>query len=186
MTEEEWGASLWHGMTDTELVDELFATIWMIGDYLDGPFEMTDARSLTPVGAIARIVHNTGLMEKARKAEADKADVWFFGPIGRAGHYWWETEHKTMKSRSLAGPEGFPWPGIDGVFTNKDDKTQSVWTITQEHGWTVVAFHDYTVDNRGGSNANFVVNATVGYGQAIDLARDKFPGIVERLRYDRV
>lgn len=73
-----------------------------------------------------------------------------------------------------------PEAQIDGRFTPKSTTEQGLYTQTQQQDWLILAWHDYTVDKRLGSNS---VLLGQGYASAAELiadARIKFPSVMRR------
>lgn len=112
-------------------------------------------------------------------APADAVGVYLFGcRYGQAGHFWWP---RRMKGTAIGGPVGFPWERVDGALTPKDRARQGSAALHHLNGWTALAFHDYLIDSRPGSNTVIAVNAEVTAEDAIALALAHFPDIAERL-----
>lgn len=114
--------------------------------------------------------------------------VLYFGAIGRAGHYVWMNEHQTSRDHwNAVGP----WKQIDGALTpGRRSRSGRLETrgeqgdaaLHHKDGWTALAFHDFTVDERGGSNSAFFVHrADLTADEVLDAARAVFPRVVERV-----
>ena len=108
--------------------------------------------------------------------------AFYFGTVGRAGHYWHD---ETLRHARFDGPwpgkpSGYPWPYVDGHFTESKGK-QGVASVHHSEGWTVLAMADYTVDSRPGSNSVFVFDATLDWDEALIAAKERFPRIVARI-----
>ena len=69
---------------------------------------------------------------------------------------------------------------LDGTFAPTDARTGAP-KITDFNGWTVLAFHDFTVDSRGGSNGAFIVEGNHTTAWIWREARRAFPHVVDRL-----
>lgn len=84
--------------------------------------------------------------------------LFFFGCLDQVGHYW--------AHRNGERPAEIPaavYNKIDGSFTPTNNKAQGIGKVTKEGTVYVIAWHDYTVDKRGGSNSNII-----GYGYSED------------------
>ena len=107
-------------------------------------------------------------------------NVYLFGcRYGEAGHFWWP---RRMTGSSIGGPVGFPWERVDGALTPKHSATQGAAALHHLNGWTALAFHDFLIDSRGGSNTVIAIDAEVSAEEAIALALAAFPDIAARLR----
>ncbi len=97
------------------------------------------------------------------------------GPM--AGHYF----HTPGQRRSLDVPDGCPWEQIDGHLTNKVDRRQNSWAIHHKDGWTALAFHDYSIDSRPGSNTVVLLDYSADYDQAFAAFALAYPEWVARM-----
>ena len=89
--------------------------------------------------------------------------LFFFGCIDQVGHYW----AKDTGERPPELPEKLYRGGIDGKFTPANNTGQGAGKITKEGSLYIIAWHDYTIDKRGGSNSNIV---GYGYHEHPDIA----------------
>lgn len=103
--------------------------------------------------------------------------VWFFGCVRRAGHWYWTPELE----RVYAGNSDRPTPfEVDGKFT-PTLTAQGAARLVHVDGWTVLAFHDYTVDSRPGSNGAFLARGSLDCEALLLLASEHFPQLLERV-----
>lgn len=81
-----------------------------------------------------------------------KSESVYFGCWGGKGHYFWNARgDRTMAYRNAI--EGLPWQSVDGCLTPTSSREQGAAALHHEQGWTALAWHDYTVDSRPGSNS---------------------------------
>jgi hypothetical protein len=107
--------------------------------------------------------------------------LYYFGCIGNVGHYFWYNNSNSTDSRSIRieGVNMKICSYLDGNFTPADP-TPGKYNDCIIPPLRIVAWHDYSVDKRGGSNS-----VLVGYGYAnaeemIDDAIVKFPAVMNR------
>lgn len=111
----------------------------------------------------------------------------YFGCVGRSGHYLFGKGEVSVKQYDLRFPdanhhlvEAFYRGGmLDGVLTPKD-AAQGKYQESIIPPFRLVAWGDYTVDSRGGSNS-----VLIGYGyesaeQMLDDAPKCFPSVMAR------
>lgn len=112
----------------------------------------------------------------------------YFGCIGVAGHYLWLTEGHTAGGhgsifRSRSGIEGISESFIncmDGVYVPGHTREQGQYQVSVVPPFCIVAWHDFTVDKRPGSNSALL---GIGYGGVEDIFADaivKFPSVMKR------
>lgn len=113
-----------------------------------------------------------------------KKILFYFGCIRGAGHYLWQSPGSTIYARAAAshipGANNKLFECLDGVFAPGGTTQQGVYQVSIIPPVTIVAWHDYTVDSRPGSNS-----ALVGYGynsaeEIIEAAKKLFPGVMSR------
>jgi hypothetical protein len=77
---------------------------------------------------------------------------------------------------------GFPWAGggIDGKLTPRASRKQGAAALHHLDGWTALAWHDYSVDSRGGSNSVVFLPGTLTFEAATEEGRRLFPHVFER------
>ena len=110
----------------------------------------------------------------------------YFGCIGQSGHYLWVSEHYSVSNVSaLKHHTGITMVNerflhfMDGAFVPPSGK-QGVFRESIVPPFRIIAWSDYTVDSRPGSNS-----ALLGYGYAnadeilID-AINHFPSVMQR------
>jgi len=98
---------------------------------------------------------------------------YYFGCWVRVGHY-------LHNKSGLRINRVFPFGHIDNTFclTTGDENVAS---LTQSHGWSILAMRDYSIDKRPGSNAAFIAKGELTTGQMFDFAKQFFPQIAGRL-----
>lgn len=110
-----------------------------------------------------------------------KKHLYYFGCIGNVGHYFWTSNAWSSDSRStrIDGVNTKILERLDGAFTPADP-TEGIYNDCVIPPLRIVAWHDYSVDKRPGSNS-----VLVGYGyetaeEMIDDAVVKFPSVMNR------
>lgn len=98
----------------------------------------------------------------------------YFGCRSGLGHFF---HVKGQRRRSLSATEcGLPWPKVDQKLTPKSSTNQGDAALHHLDGWTAIAWHDYRIDSRPGSNgAAFLPTPDLTFDEAVELARATFP-----------
>jgi len=81
-------------------------------------------------------------------------DAYYFGPVDRAGHYFWTTTGQRLIS-TLPSDLDLPWEQIDGTLLPKDSQEQGYGQFHIKSPWVALSIHDYTEDPRPGSHSTF-------------------------------
>lgn len=84
--------------------------------------------------------------------------LFFFGCDDSAGHYLFPSLRDSDKAQ-MPGANFKIIKNIDGLFTPEDDKSQGAGQYFKIGPLSIIAWHDYTIDKRPGSNSNLI-----GYG----------------------
>lgn len=108
----------------------------------------------------------------------------YFGTWSQAGHYYWTPNGghpKGEDGRSDSLRYKTPFSPVDGNYTPKCHTKQSTAAIHYRDGWTILAFHDYTVDQRPGSNGAFIFDTELSFERAVAEASERFPTIMRRV-----
>lgn len=107
--------------------------------------------------------------------------AYYFGCCGEKGHYWFAPGPQKPYDRD---PIGFE---LDGVFAPPGSQTngpaQLVYLNGANRTWTVIAFWDNTVDQRGASNSAFALEGVLTFEQAVRQAQKLFPTIWARFPF---
>lgn len=106
--------------------------------------------------------------------------VAFFGcwAPGQFGHFIYDSSGRTLRSFGPFVPES-----LDGVLLKPGHRIRGQVDVRCFKDYTVLAFEDYTVDRRPGSNAAFIVEGSMLTASACWTAAEAhYPQIVERLR----
>ena len=108
-----------------------------------------------------------------------KTNQWlYFGCHRDPGHYLF-SEGMRSASYDLSRLSGF-----DGVLPPQGDTTAYIATVTRLEGWglSALAFWDYSVDKRGGSNSVvFAPSIDIAPADLLAGAMQRFPQVFERL-----
>ena len=105
-------------------------------------------------------------------------EVLYFGCIKEAGHYLHNTKGKRSLDFSVV-----PWPKIDGVLCPEYTIKEGASKLHHKDGWTALAFWDYSVDKRPGSNSVFFAEGIHGFEHMIQFGKDYFGQIMERFSF---
>lgn len=81
--------------------------------------------------------------------------TYYFGCIGVVGHYM----HPHIRQGELPGVNHKVIQFIDGIYTPGESADQGAAQFSMVGQLTIIAWHDYTVDKRPGSNS-----VIIGYG----------------------
>ena len=110
--------------------------------------------------------------------------VHYFGCIGGPGHYLFES-HEGQAISCYRKPYNFWMERLDGVLAPQGPKEVQGPTARHEmHGYTVLSFWDRSVDKRGACNSILFVPGIMPFVEALGKAREAFPEIFARLKFD--
>lgn len=107
--------------------------------------------------------------------------TYYFGCIGQKGHYMFPTVSRgCFPSGNYRVIEY-----IDGLYVPGDKFEQGAAQFSMVGPFTIIAWHDYTVDQRPGSNSNIIGYGFTGTGAKVivDMFKDfhmRFPQVVNR------
>ena len=101
--------------------------------------------------------------------------VYYFGCDGQAGHYM----HLPNMLTDWKFLDSNPWGWKIDYEILKGREGQYV--LTHKDGWTALSFHDYTVDQRPGSNSSFLAEGEYTRDQMFGIAWEHFPSIAKRV-----
>lgn len=111
----------------------------------------------------------------------------YFGCIKECGHYLWVSERENVCNCSAlkrySGIDGVTdrfLNGIDGTYVPGTTQEQGVYQESIVPPFRIVAWHDYTVDRRPGSNSAIL---GIGYDSAVEMLADAveyFPLVMKR------
>ncbi len=99
--------------------------------------------------------------------------IFYFGPIGEAGHYSWVSDY--TKSYDIIKEN--PWSyNIDGRLAPPDNnQKEGEALIHHKGGWTAISFWDRTVDKRLGCSSTYLINGDFTFKEMVVLAEKAFP-----------
>lgn len=99
--------------------------------------------------------------------------IYYYGAIGSAGHYLWESDTRSYHVYDQPHPWGRK---IDGTLTPEDiSQGEGIALVTHKQGWTALSFWDRTVDKRRGSHSTYVINSIHTFEEMVILAKENFP-----------
>ena len=104
--------------------------------------------------------------------DSDNVKMFYYGPIGRCGHYLWRSDRDNTERGEAYHPWG-RW--IDGSLPPQDNDKEGNALIHHKDGWTALSFWDRTVDKRGGSHSTYIINKILNYDEMVALAQETFP-----------
>jgi len=111
---------------------------------------------------------------------SESEQKWFyFGCDHGAGHYLFDD-----KMKQLWGAEYNKLRKLDGLLTPQDNTQPYVAAFSRLDGWGVcaIAFWDYSVDTRSGSNSIIFVNdLSISPEGMFDEAKKRFPHVFNRV-----
>lgn len=108
--------------------------------------------------------------------------LFYFGPIGEAGHYLWDARGKMLWPERIG-----PWSlgELDGSLQPKGvDQAEGLALLHYVDGWTALAFWDRTIDSRMGSNSVYVANGTLSFDEMVALAKERFKARWDQMRFE--
>jgi hypothetical protein len=106
-------------------------------------------------------------------------DWLYFGCYRRPGHYLFKPGMREPYSPDMRKLLNF-----DGLLPPQNNGAGYVATVSRLEAWgvTALAFWDYTVDSRGGSNSVFYApSLTISPDRLLAEARERFPEVWARL-----
>lgn len=103
----------------------------------------------------------------------------YFGCLGDTGHFVSDREG----NRVWKSPHSEFLRHRDGNLAPKNTTEQGKAIVYHEKEFTVVAFWDYSVDTRPGSNSMFLLPAHLSGEEALKLAKGFFPHIFRRFKF---
>lgn len=108
------------------------------------------------------------------------AKVYYFGcRNGDGGHYLWNYEWNRVDYKLQR--EFRPWNigEIDFKLCPRYG-AQGIVKVHHKDGWSALAFEDFTVDDRPGSNSCFLIDKIVDFKEGIELAQASWPQLFKR------
>lgn len=107
-------------------------------------------------------------LDALRRPAAD-SPMYYFGCVGRPGHFFHGPDLRPVDEEPRDYPPSircanFPGGKLDGTFCDKQNRTQGRARVFHVEGWTILAFWDYSIDKRGGSNSVFLIRGTWDFG----------------------
>lgn len=113
------------------------------------------------------------------------AKCYYFGvwEAGGAGHYLHEVGGRKLYRLESGVP--FRETILDtGLIPPFVEDVEGVVYRSVINGWTVLTFFDRSGDSRKNSNSAFVMAGTLEFDDAMALARESFPSIFARFKFD--
>lgn len=110
-------------------------------------------------------------------------DAYFYGAREAPGHYLWTPRGREVDPR--AGLVPWSHAELDGRLQPPDPaQPEGVASLHHRGGWTALAFWDRSSDRRLGSCACFAVRGEHVFDEAARLAREAFPWVWSRFRFE--
>ena len=110
--------------------------------------------------------------------------VYYFGCYLRTGHHLYDRNYNVIhrdKHVPWASQDGWL---LDGGLIPDKNAPQGEAFVHRKNGWTVISFWDRSVDSRSGSNSGFIVHGEIPFHEALAKAKESFPAIFERFKFD--
>lgn len=106
----------------------------------------------------------------------------YFGTDGRPGHFFFggSSPYAPGLLNDFPGINKILLLNIDGAFTPGNTARQGIYQVSIVPPVIIVAWHDYTIDSRPGSNSNLIGMGYENAQEMIDDAIKKFPHIMSR------
>jgi len=121
----------------------------------------------------------------------EEITIYYFGCWNHSGHYLYQPGGTSLIA------EGFiPWGyHIDGGLCPGKRRGLKAWqtpeiqiegqaSLTKKDGWTALSFWDRSTDHRMNSNSNFVAMGDFTFDEMIKLAKQYFPEIMGRFKFE--
>jgi hypothetical protein len=109
--------------------------------------------------------------------------IYYFGCAGEPGHYLWEPGlHGTSRFKN-------PWGNqIDTGLCPKGTgyEVEGEAALHKKDGFTAISFWDRSGDSRHQSNSSFIAQGDFTFGQMLELAKQHFPQIMARFKFQIV
>ncbi len=103
----------------------------------------------------------------------------YFGCIKEAGHYLF-----ISNGTSIYG-EWHKWVALrDGMLAPVFCREAGKALLHHYDGFTIIAFWDYSVDTRPGSNSMFIMPGTKDFYGALEIANSYFPQVFKRFSFE--
>ncbi len=99
------------------------------------------------------------------------------------GHHLWSHDGRSVNWRSHSQPWG---DYLDGALCPVHTRDYGVISYNTKDGWSGIGFWDSSKDSRPGSHSTFVVNMIHRPEDILALAREQFPWVFERIKFDVV
>lgn len=101
----------------------------------------------------------------------------YFGCWATEGHFFCDPQGRSVRHADKVVPWGY---GVESL-PPKADTRQGKAALHHRDGWTALAAHDYTVDNRGGSKSVFCFPADLDLDEVLFSIGKFFPHIAARV-----
>lgn len=110
--------------------------------------------------------------------------LYYFGCGPRdIGHHWFDGENY-MPGHEFRKRVPWRYGHEDSGFCPPGAQVQGVVNHVQVSGWSVVAWWDRSADKRPGSNSAFVAEGTFGELEMIAAAREQYPWVFARMKFE--
>lgn len=111
----------------------------------------------------------------------EPVEAYYFGCDRGAGHFLHDIHMASVRFSTMHCVT--PWPKIDGALCPMGTSSpQNAVALHHKDGWTALAFGDYSVDKRPGSNVAFFFKIPeMSYAEGLERARQTWPRIMKRL-----
>jgi hypothetical protein len=117
---------------------------------------------------------------------------YYFGCYKETGHFWFK-ERQRVKACEVPlfhgfHPDGTFAPLRSGKWRFAEECPEGIAQLVHASGagesWTILAFWDRSVDQRGKSNSLFLIPGNLTFTEAIKVAREEWPEIFARFKFE--
>jgi len=103
----------------------------------------------------------------------------YFGCQRRSGHFFWAPNGRSYLYNPPIPPDLAN--GFDKAHPPQGTREANRYVVRHLHGYTVLAFWDYSVDSRPGSNSAFIAPGNITDADVLALAAEYFPDVLARV-----
>jgi hypothetical protein len=114
-------------------------------------------------------------------------DAFYFGCWSQPGHHLFTVDGMGTHERRDDFPRDFPVKihVLDTGLLGYDTKEEQGEAVLSHIGkWTILSFWDRSIDKRGQCNSNFILRGILTFGDALAVAKSKFPSIFARIHFE--
>jgi len=123
----------------------------------------------------------------------EELTIYYFGCWSLSGHGMYHAGGRPVRDGEHATPWGYRdldcglCPGINHrhkAWQTPEVQIEGQANLTKKDGWTALSFWDRSTDHRMNSNSNFVAMGDFTFDEMIKLAKQYFPEIMGRFKFE--